>query len=73
MSLFSLGDLSALLFGEIIMNKLNLDWSIYILLTSLIFFFVALLFYLLLEEVPIELENEGTFLENLKEKAQMVK
>lgn len=62
-----------MLFGEIIMNKLNLDWSIYILLTSLIFFFVALLFYLLLEEVPIELENEGTFLENLKEKAQMVK
>ena len=30
------------------MNKLNLDWSIYILITSLVFFLVALLFYVLM-------------------------
>ena len=55
------------------MNQFGWNWAYYMVFTSLVFFFVGLLFHCLMEEVPIDLEKEVSFADNLHEKVRMIK
>ena len=49
-----LGDALAVFLGELLIKRLNLDWSIYFVIFAFLLFLSALLVMLLVEEYSIE-------------------
>ena len=68
-----LGDALAVLLGEFVLNKLGWDWSLYLLLCCGFLLILAFLSELLLEEVPNNLPEHGTFLDQISENINQVK
>ena len=52
--LLGLGDVASILLGELVMNIAGWDWSVFILLFTLLLFLSAICFHLFVEECPTE-------------------
>ena len=71
--LSGLGDALAVLFGQLVLNKLGWDWSLYLLFCCGFLFILSFLSELLLEEVPNNLPQHGTFIDQMHKNIIQVK
>ena len=66
MALTFLGNVIAILLGELIMNVLGLNWSIYLTIFCFLFFLSGFLCWKYIEEVEIEFEEVENVCEDMK-------
>ena len=53
-SFLGMGDVASILLGELVMNQLRWDWSVFILIFTLLLFSSGLLLQLFVDECPME-------------------
>ena len=54
-----MGDVASVLLGELVINVAGWNWSVFTLLFTLLLFSSSLLFYLLVEECPMEVDDRS--------------
>ena len=72
-SLLTVCEALAVLLAELLFHHLHSTWQVYLIIFSALLFLSAFLFWLLLDEMPLEYQDEGSFCEQLEEKWAFMK
>ena len=71
--LLGLGEVITILLGELLLHHLNSTWQVFLIIFCFLLLLSAVLFWVCLDEMPIEYEEGGTLCEMVDEKWTIMK